>query len=180
MTSIAILADTHFEVKLPEKLINTISKFDLIFHAGDFVSLEAYDSILDLSRLEAVQGNADSPELKRLLPLRKILKVDDVRIGLVHQASYSVNLTGADMLAREMEVEVLIFGHLHRPMVKKGARLLLCPGSPSQPRMSPPTIAELMIESGKINGKIIPLGSPFCNYLKFAESFAKREKNKGQ
>jgi len=178
MTSIAILADTHLEVKPPQKLMNFINKYDLIFHAGDFISLETYNSLQDQSRLEAVYGNADSPDLKRLLPLRKILEVDGVRIGLVHQASYSMDLTGADMLAREMEVDVLIFGHFHRPMVRKGARLLICPGSPSLPRMSPPTIAELIIKPDEINGKIIPLGAPSCNYLKFEESLAKRENNK--
>jgi putative phosphoesterase len=175
MTSIAILADTHLKVKLPEDLINAISKYDLVFHAGDFISIDAYNSFQDLSHLEAVYGNADTSDLKKLLPLRKILEVDCVKIGLVHQPSYSMDLTGADMLAREMDVDVLIFGHFHRPIFRKGARLLLCPGSPSQPRMSPPTIAELIVESGKISGKIIPLGSPLCNYLKFAESLAKKE-----
>ncbi|MCJ7445184.1 MAG: metallophosphoesterase [Methanotrichaceae archaeon] len=178
MTSIAILSDTHLEVELPEKLVEIIQKSDLVLHAGDFVSRVVYNSLKDLSRLEAVQGNADSPELKKLLPLRKVLEVDDIKIGLVHRASHSANLTGADMLAREMDVEILIFGHLHRPIVEKGDRILLCPGSPTLPRMSPPTMAELIIEKGKVSGRIIPLGIPICDYLIFAESLTIKEKNK--
>jgi hypothetical protein len=32
----------------------------------------------------------------------------------------------------------------------------------------------LEIEAGEVQGSIIPLGSPSCNYLKFAGSLAKR------
>ena len=176
MTSVIILADTHLETKLPEQLVEAIRKADMILHAGDFVSCEAYNSFQDLSQLEAVQGNADSAEIKKILPRRRVLEVDDVKIGLVHQASYAPNSVGANMLAREMNVQVLVFGHLHRPIVEKKDRFLLCPGSPTRPRMSPPTIAELIIEEGKVNGKIIPLGAPVCDYLKHAASLVERRK----
>ena len=176
MTSVIILADTHLETKLPKRLVEAIRTADMILHAGDFVSCMAYNSFQKLSHLEAVQGNADSAEIKKMLPQRRVFKVDDVKIGLVHQASYAPNSVGANMLAREMNVQVLIFGHLHRPIVEKKDRLLLCPGSPTLPRMSPPTIAELIIEDGKVNGKIIPLGAPACNYLKHAESLVEGRK----
>jgi len=76
------------------------------------------------------------------------------------------------MLAREMEVEVLVFGHIHRPLIEKGRSLLICPGSTTLPRMSAPSIALLEIDAGEVRGSIIPLGSPSCNYLKFAGSLA--------
>ena len=170
MTSVIVLADTHLETELPERLFEVIKTADMILHAGDFVSRKAYDSFRELSHLEAVQGNADSANLKKMLPKKKVLEVDGIKIGLVHQASYHPNTLGANMLAREMNVHVLVFGHIHRPIVEKRDRLLLCPGSPTLPRMSPPTIAELIIEDEGVNGKIIPLGDPVCNYLKFAES----------
>jgi putative phosphoesterase len=176
MTSVIILADTHLEAKLPERLVEAIRTADMILHAGDFVSREAYNSFQKFAHFEAVQGNADSAEIKKLLPRRKVLEVDDFKIGLVHQASYAPNLVGANMLAREMNVQVLVFGHLHRPLVERKDRLLLCPGSPTIPRMSPPTIAELIIEDGKVNGKIIPLGAPVCDYLRHAESLVEGRK----
>ena len=169
------MSDTHLEGDLPEMLIEAMKGADIIIHAGDFISPKVYKSLADLGRVEAVFGNADSPELKRLLPKRKVIEVDDVKIGLIHMASHSADLTGADMMAREMDVKVLIFGHIHRPIIESGKRLLICPGSPTVPRMSPPTIAELEIVGDNISGNIIPLGAPVCDYLKFAASLDEKE-----
>lgn len=144
-------------------------------HAGDFVSPRVYKSLTSLGRIEAVCGNADSPELKRMLPQRLVIDAEGIKIGLVHMASHSEDLTGADMMAREMDVGVLIFGHIHRPIIERGKRLLVCPGSPTVPRMSAPTIAELEIAGGNINCRIIPLGAPVCDYLRFAESLDRKE-----
>ncbi len=175
MVRVIALSDTHLETGLPERLVERLQGADLILHAGDFITLEVYRSLSGLGRLEAVCGNADSPELKRLLPVRRTIEVEGVRIGLVHMASHSADLTGADMMAREMDVDVLVFGHIHRPVIEKGKRLLVCPGSPTLPRMSAPTIAELVISNGSINGNIVPLGAPVCDYLNFAGSLGKQE-----
>ncbi|MFB3763798.1 MAG: metallophosphoesterase [Methanotrichaceae archaeon] len=170
MTRIVALSDTHLEEGLPETLVKALAGADIIFHAGDFVSPKVYKSLTDLGRVVAVCGNADSPELKRLLPVRLVVEVGRVKIGLIHMASHSTDLTGADMMAREMGVKVLIFGHIHRPIIESGKTLLICPGSPTVPRMSVPTIAELEIDGDNIRGNIIPVGAPVCDYLKFAAS----------
>ncbi len=143
-------------------------------HAGDFVSESCYASLAELGRLEAVHGNSDCPRLKKLLPQRRVIDVDGIRVGLVHMASHGSDLVGAEMMAREMEVSVLVFGHIHRPLIERGRHLLLCPGSTTLPRMSAPSLAELVIEEGSVRGNIIPLGSPACNYLKFAEELGKK------
>jgi len=179
MTRIVALSDTHMEEGLPANLSDFIKGADLILHAGDFVSPEVYSSLEELARLEAVYGNADYPQLKGILPERRVLDVNGARIGLVHMASLSQDLLGAKMLAREMEVEVLIFGHLHRPVVEMEKRLLICPGSPTFPRMAPPTLAELEVEGGEVRVRIVPLGSPSCSYLRHAESLILRESKKG-
>ena len=98
---------------LPDAVIELAGNADIILHAGDFVSSRAYANLAKLGRLEAVRGNSDSAELKRLLPERKVVTVDGIRIGLVHMASHGSDLVGARMMAREMEVEVLVFGHIH-------------------------------------------------------------------
>jgi putative phosphoesterase len=174
MIRIIALSDTHLEDCLPANLADIIQEADLVLHAGDFVSSAVYRSFDDLARLEAVRGNADSPELRRLLPTRRVLAVEGVRIGLVHMASHAENLLGAKMLAREMEVEVLVFGHLHRPVVERGEKLLLCPGSPTLPRMAAPTVAELEVEAGRVRGRLVSLGRPSCDYLRHAEWLAEK------
>ena len=76
----------------------------------------------------------------------------------------------------QMDVSVLVFGHIHRPVIEKGRRLLICPGSTTLPRLSAPSVAELVIEGGSVQGNIIPVGSPACNYLKFAGKLAEGSK----
>ncbi len=180
MTRIIAISDTHLEGRqdLPPGLAKQLVGADIILHAGDFVSPEAYNALAEMGRLEAVCGNADSPQLKRLLPKRKAIEIEGIKIGLVHMASHSFDLIGAEMMAREMNVAVLIFGHIHRPIVEKGDRLLICPGSPTLPRQSAPSFAELEIKDGHICGRIIPLGKPTCDYLRYAESLAREDSGK--
>lgn len=174
MKRIIALSDTHLEEGslVPKSLVRLAKGADLVLHAGDFVSIEVYETFNDLGPFEAVCGNSDFPEVKALLPERRIVEVEDVRIGLVHRASYSSDLTGAEFLAREMEVDALIFGHIHKPIVESGPRLLICPGSPIAPRLSAPAVAEIEVDGRDIKGRIITLGKPVCNYFKYAESLA--------
>ena len=177
MTRIIALSDTHLENEaLPAPVASLAKGADIILHAGDFVSESCLAALADLGRLEAVHGNSDCPALKRLLPERKVIDVDGIRIGLVHMASHGSDLVGAEMMAREMDVSVLVFGHIHRPVIEKGRRLLICPGSTTLPRLSAPSVAELVIEEGSVRGNIIPVGSPACNYLKFAGKLAEESK----
>jgi putative phosphoesterase len=89
-------------------------------------------------------------------------------------ASHGFDLMGTEMMDREMDVQVLVFGHIRRPLIEKGKLLLICPGSTTLPRMSAPCVAELEIVNGKVRGNIITVGSPACNYLMFAGELAKK------
>jgi uncharacterized protein len=174
VTRIIALSDTHLEnEQLPAAVAALAKNADIILHCGDFVSAQTYASLADFGRLEAVHGNSDCLELKKLLPERKVVEVDGIKIGLVHMASHGSDLMGAEMMAREMGVQVLVFGHIHRPLIEKGRHLLICPGSTTLPRMSAPCLAELVIEDGRVRGNIILVGSPACNYLKFAEELGR-------
>ena len=170
MIRIIAVSDTHMESDLPKELVEAVKGYDIIVHAGDFTTSEIYDQFDSLGRLEAVFGNSDSPQLKSTLPERLTLDEEGVDIGVVHMPSHSFDLMGAEMMAREMEVDVLIFGHLHRPIIDQGKRLLLCPGSPVLPRMSAPSVAEVIIDEGTVRGRIVPLGAPKCDYLQYAGS----------
>ncbi|HPJ30041.1 MAG TPA: metallophosphoesterase [Methanothrix sp.] len=176
MRRIVAISDTHLEFgsEIPASLIDLATEADLLLHAGDLVSPEVYEAFSDLAPLEAVCGNSDHPQVKARLPERRVVEVEEARIGLVHLAARSRDLTGADFLAREMEVDALVFGHIHRPLVEEGPRLLICPGSPTEPRLSPPAAAEIEVEGKEIRARIVLLGKPVCGYFKFAESLAER------
>ncbi len=163
------LSDTHLKTgDIPLQLQKFLDECDLIVHAGDFSTMEAYQSFKACSKLKAVFGNDDVPELKRLLPKRLIFEVEGLKIGLVHEGGLSlIDTTAQNYLAREMDVDILIFGHLHRPLIEKNESILVCPGSPTEPRMSSPSVVELTIENRSIGGRIITFDSDSCKCMKF-------------
>jgi uncharacterized protein len=177
---IIALSDTHIKFgsindHLPGELLELLKNADLILHAGDFVRKKAYDELSLLNRLEAVQGNMDDPELKKILPERKVIEIEGIKIGLIHQAALSLqDTTGARYMAKEMGVDVLVFGHIHRPLIEQSDVLIACPGSPTAPRMSEPGALELVIEDGEISGKVLVFEGTRCGALESAGFFGNR------
>jgi len=171
------LSDTHLKTgEIPPQLQALIEEYDIVVHAGDFSTVEAHKAFNASGKLKAVFGNDDVPELKKLLPERLKFEVEGVKIGLVHEGGLSVtNMTAQGYLAKEMDVDVLIFGHLHRPLIEKTDVMLICPGSPTKPRMSSPSVVELIIEKGNIKGRIITLEGDTCDYIKFKDSLKKQK-----
>lgn len=171
------LSDTHLKTgEIPPELQALIEKYDIVVHAGDFSTVDAYKAFNAVGKLKAVFGNDDVPELKKLLPERLKFEVEGVKIGLVHEGGLSIsNTTAQGYLAKEMEVDILIFGHLHRPLIEKTDVMLVCPGSPTKPRMSNPSVVELIIEKGNVNGRIINIEGATCDYIKFKESLKKQK-----
>jgi putative phosphoesterase len=163
------LSDTHLKTgNIPLQLSKFLDECDLIVHAGDFSTMEAYQSFKVFNKLKAVFGNDDVSELKKLLPRRLIFEVEGLKIGLVHEGGLSlIDTTAHNYLAKEMDVDILIFGHLHRPLIEKNKSVLVCPGSPTEPRMSSPSVVELTIEDRSICGRIITFDGDSCKCMKF-------------
>jgi len=111
-------------------------------------------------------------KLKKLLPERRIIEADGVKIGIVHEATLSINdTTGARYMAKEMDVDVLIFGHIHKPVIEKSDVLLVCPGSPTAPRLSEPGAVELVIQGGEISGRVITFEGTRCSSIESMKDF---------
>jgi len=174
---IIAISDTHIKFgsitdHLPGDLVDRMKKADMIIHAGDFVRKKAYDELCVLNRLEAVHGNMDDPELKNMLPERKVIEIEGIKIGIIHQAALAIHdIIGARYMAKEMGVDVLVFGHIHKPVIEKSDVLITCPGSPTAPRMSEPSAIEFVIEGGKISGHIITFEGTLCSALDSARYF---------
>jgi putative phosphoesterase len=172
-----ILSDTHLRkgqsllAYLPEDLISIIRSSGLIIHAGDFESLECYNELRGMGKLIAVRGDTDAPELLRLLPERKVIKVEGVRVGIIHKGQLASESTdGLRYLAKEMDVDVLIFGHFHHTIVEKTEVLLLSPGSATVPGITEPSAIELEIIKNTVKGKIIRCTGEVCNYFEYEKS----------
>jgi len=174
---LTILSDTHIKKgqsllsRLPEELISIIKNSDIVIHAGDFETMECYEELASLSKLEAVHGDTDSPELMKLLPERKVVKIEGINIGIIHKGQLtSENTDGLRYLAKEMGVDILIFGHFHHPIAHKTEVLLLSPGSATVPGIAEPSAIELEIKNRTANGKIIRCKDNACTYFEFEKS----------
>jgi uncharacterized protein len=127
--------------RLPKECLRQLEAADLILHAGDFVTAEVYRELGRLAPLEGVHGNMDDAELKKLLPARRIVEVEDARIGMVHEPKRSAGFEDCD---------AVVFGHTHMPHASHvGGTLLLNPGSPTERRRSPSHSMLLLMVEGK-------------------------------
>jgi len=176
---IIAISDTHLHgASIPRDILDIVDDCDIIVHAGDFTSLECYKVFASTGKLKAVCGNSDDAKLKNLLPERIKFEVDGVKIGVVHKGGLSItNTIAVRYLALEMGVDVLIFGHIHRPLIEKSDVMLVCPGSPTSPRMADPTVVELIIENGSVSGRIIEIEGECCDYVAFSRNLENSQKN---
>jgi putative phosphoesterase len=172
--NLIILSDTHIKKgqslisSLPGELVSMIKNCDLIIHAGDFETLDCYNELLSLSGLEAVHGDTDCTELMELLPERKVIKIEGIKIGVIHKGQLtSENNDGLRYLAKEMDVDVLIFGHFHHPIAHVTEVLLLSPGSATVPGIAEPSAIELEIAGNTVKGRIIRCKDNACTYFEY-------------
>jgi putative phosphoesterase len=188
MTNILILADTQTKIPneklvLPDSVSKLVNLADKVYHAGDFNSNLDYLKMVDLckGKLNAVYGNSDCAEVgaclsDSLIDDKFVGDEKGLKIGLVHgnlfQASSTDNygfqsaFQSATIKAQTMGVNVLIFGHIHYPLIANGAKsLIICPGSPTDPRYgSAASAAWLKISKGKIEANIIRFESHTSEY----------------
>ncbi len=143
-----VLSDTHarrFE-DLPEIVLRKIKKSDLVVHAGDFDTYEFYSELRRSTSLKAVAGNSDDYGIIQELPETLTFDIEGFSIGVTHMPIFD-DFSDLVYKAKELEVDIMIFGHTHRPFLKEiGGIVLLNPGSPTEPRYSPPSFAEIIVD----------------------------------
>lgn len=157
MVHIGVVADTHVGESLPElpaAVMERLAGVDLVLHAGDVVEPAALAVLSRLAPVVAVQGDHDRMAGVELPPAR-VVRVGDVRIGLVHGTRpRAVEL--AMVLAtlalgrwcplgfhravrrRFRRVDLVVHGHLHLPTRRRvrGA-LVFSPGAVYVPEADP-------------------------------------------
>jgi putative phosphoesterase len=158
MTVLGIVSDTHlprFGLALPRALVAGLREqgVDRILHCGDLTDLLAVDLLTAIAPVEAVAGNNDGEAIRTRFGRKKILTIDGVRIGMVHgdSGAHAAQRNAVDAFAAE-SVDVICFGHSHRPVrEQRGTTLLLNPGSPTDKRMNPRySYATLRVDAGRI------------------------------
>jgi putative phosphoesterase len=144
MTTIGLVSDTHFPRfgrALPRALEAGLraAKVSRILHMGDFTDPLALPLFEAIAPVDAVAGNNDPEEIWTRFGRQKTVTIDGVRIGLVHGDVGRRNAHENAIAAFAGEpVDVILYGHSHRPIVeRRGTQLIANPGSPTDRRMMP-------------------------------------------
>jgi putative phosphoesterase len=144
VTVVGVVSDTHFPRfgrALPRALERGLRRagVTLILHLGDMTDLLAVPLFEAIAPFDAVAGNNDGAAIRERFGRRKIVRVEDVRIGMIHgDGRRGTTKSRALDAFDEDEADVVLFGHSHRPLVAREGRLLVAnPGSPTDKRMNP-------------------------------------------
>jgi len=160
--TVIVISDTHIPERAPtlsRDLVGHLVHADVILHCGDFTSTKVYEELRAIAETYAVAGNCDTYELASRLPEKRIVEVNGKKIGMTHGSGGPHGLL--DRVKRRFageEVDVVLFGHSHIPMIERSNGVVYAnPGSPTD-RYSAPHPTYLKLEIGeKIRAEIVEL-----------------------
>ena len=131
---ILIVSDTHAKLDNFKEAVKRSGPFELLIHCGDVEGDEERIRSIAGCPCMMVRGNND---FFSDLPGELTLNADKYKIFVTHGHRYNVSI-GPEMIAeeaRDREVDIVMFGHTHKPLVEKSRDLVvLNPGSISYPR----------------------------------------------
>ncbi|MFN2459975.1 MAG: metallophosphoesterase [Candidatus Velthaea sp.] len=162
MTVVGLVSDTHlprFGRALPRALERGFREAGVsrILHMGDFTEPLAAELFEAIAPFDAVAGNNDGRELRDRFGRKKIVTIEDARIGMVHgDAGRGATLQNAlDAFAGE-RLAAICFGHSHRPLIeRRGEMLVVNPGSPTDKRMNPRYSYGIMrVDGGAVSAEL--------------------------
>ncbi|MBK5191230.1 MAG: metallophosphoesterase family protein [Methanosarcinales archaeon] len=134
MMKVVVLSDTHAKdlADLPERILEDITKADLIVHVGDYTSKMFLDQLRDLGNFKGVHGNMDPNEIKSELPAKAIFELMGFRIGITHpsEGGSPIGLKSRVKSKLGEDPDLIIYGHTHKPANEsEGRTIYLNPGS---------------------------------------------------
>ena len=159
--NVVVMSDTHMpgrSRRLPRALVAELERADLIVHAGDFSTAEVLADLRELGPVTAVHGNVDSPALRQELPESISLELENVVLGVIHDAGPARGRLER-LRTRFPDADAVVFGHSHRPYrARLGRVLLFNPGSAGPRRFSlPRTVGLLRLAPDRIDARIVHL-----------------------
>jgi len=151
MKRIGLISDTHGLLR-PEAAA-FLRGSDHIIHAGDIVGAAILDELAAIAPLTAVRGNNDKGPWAAALSETEVVEFGDVLIYVLH------DLAALDVDPAAAGFRVVVSGHSHRPLVKeRDGVLYVNPGSAGPRRFRLPiAVAELKIEDGSVNARLMEL-----------------------
>jgi putative phosphoesterase len=159
---LAIVSDTHLprgSRALPAACLERMAAADAILHAGDFIEAAVLEELRSLGPpVSAVRGNVDSAALQAQLPLVRVVAAAGVRIGMIHDAGPRSGRL-ARMRRRFPQVDAVVFGHSHLPLLESGDGFAIFnPGSPTERRRAPRhTMGIATVQDGRVAFELVEL-----------------------
>ncbi len=142
---LCVLSDTHGH--LPREVVGFCKGADHIFHAGDMGSDSILPELEGLAPVTCVLGNVDAPGSA---PIRSKTIMGGCRI-LVQHIVWERGGPSAELqaLLGEDDVDLVIFGHTHRPLCRMvDETVFFNPGSCGPRRFNlPRTVGEVILDS---------------------------------
>ncbi len=147
MLRVAILSDTHGLLR--PRVLEIAAGCERILHAGDVGDPAILDVLAKIAPVEAVRGNVDGGELRRL-PAVAQGELDGLPFRMTHQRE------DVDP-AWPLEARLVVFGHTHPPELEwRGGCLLLNPGAVGPRRFKLPlTMARVSVDAGRLVPEIL-------------------------
>lgn len=145
---ILIVSDTHRKNDNYFSLLQKWKKVDMIIHCGDVEGSEYALSESSECPVCMVSGNND---FFSQLPREQEISIGKYKVWITHGHNYLVSM-GPERIqqeARARGVDIVMFGHTHRPLLVQEEDLItLNPGSLSYPRQEghKPTYALMEID----------------------------------
>jgi putative phosphoesterase len=153
---VGAISDSHGNSKRILEALPYFEGVEHILHAGDFCEdaglvREAVDC-----QVTAVAGNCD---YMVRAPFEELLVLNGKRVYLTHGHLYNVkgDLSALAERARDLEVDVAVFGHTHTPQVfYQDDILFVNPGSLHRPRLGyQPSIALIDLSGQRPTARIV-------------------------
>lgn len=150
---VLVVSDTHGRSAELREVLQKVKPIDALIHCGDVEGEENYIRTLAECPCYLVKGNNDFfCDLQR----EEIFSLGDYKIMVTHGHMYGVSID-TSMLeeeARSRGVQIVMFGHTHRPFLERKEDItLLNPGSLSYPRQAGRKPSFLIMEIDK-EGKL--------------------------
>jgi putative phosphoesterase len=151
---VGILSDTHGLLR-PEARAFLLG-CDYIIHGGDIGSSGVLEDLAAIAPLTAVRGNVDTGAWARELRDTELIRLGDVFAYVLH------DIKQLDIEPQAAQVNVIISGHSHQPLIQeRDGVLFVNPGSCGPRRFRLPiSIGELMITGDTMRARTVELQTP--------------------
>jgi putative phosphoesterase len=160
---VAVISDTHMPRggrRLPDGCVERIAAAELVLHAGDMMTAAVLAEIEAIGPpVMAVQGNMDDAELRKRLPVERVVVAGGARIAMLHDAGPRAGRF--QRLRRRFgdRADAVVFGHSHLPLHEAcDGFQIFNPGSPTERRRAPRhTMGMARVEGGRVTFELVEL-----------------------